>query len=158
MQIWLGILMLLGLLYIGIEYGCLLRENKRLREGVQEIDEYTPVRYIMIGAKGSSHIADLSITTVQAHSAVGVGIKCIYEKDEEKVVKTFFENGDELFIYQYGVAPIDALSKGQIDGFINRIFFDYNLPQGAERAVIEQLGLVDYMVNIGICSEKGGKK
>ena len=155
---WLGIIMLLALIYIGIEYGCMWKENKRLKESIQEVEKYTPIRYIMIGAEGSSHIADLSIATVQAHGAVGVGIKCIYERDEEKTVKTFFENGDELFVYQYGVAPIDALSKGQREGFINRIFFDYNLPKGAERAIIEQLGLVDYMVNIGICSEKGGKK
>ena len=155
MQIWLGIIMLLALIYIGIEYGCMWKENKRLKENIQE---HTPVRYIMIGAEGSSYIADLSIATVQAHSAAGVGIKCIYEKDEEKMVKTFFENGDELFVYQYGMAAIEALSKEQREGFMNRIFFDYNLPQGAERAIIEQLGLVDYMVNIGICSEKGGKK
>lgn len=32
------------------------------------------------------------------------------------------------------------------------------LPEGAERAVIKQLDLVDYMVNIGICSERSGDK
>lgn len=73
-------------------------------------------------------------------------------------MKVWFENGDELIVYEYGVAQIQKLSKHEKKCFVHKIFFDYMLPEGAERAVIKQLDLVDYMVNIGICSERSGNK
>ena len=149
--------MLLIAVFLGIEFASLFKENKELRESIINT-EYIPSRYIMIGAKRSGYIASLATMTMNAHNQAEIGIKCMVCKEEEGYMRTFFENGDELLVYQYEKAPIEPLKQHERDEFCNKIFIDYKLPQGAERAIIEQLGLMDYMVNIGICSEKGGKQ
>jgi len=50
------------------------------------------------------------------------------------------------------------LSPFERDNYEIKLFFDHKLPEGAERTIIKQLGLLDYMINIGICSEKSGGK
>jgi hypothetical protein len=58
----------------------------------------------------------------------------------------------------YDKTQLERLSNDERDGYEIKIFFDHKLPKGAERAVIEQLGLTDYMVTIGICGKKSGGK
>lgn len=158
---WLWILLIAILIFIGIDYGRLQVKYRRLIKEVSEdfeFTEYVPQRYIMIGAKKSKYIADLASMDIKAHSKVGVGIKTWIEKAEKGYNKIIFDNADELIIYEYETAQIAQLTKHERDNYAQKIFFDYKLPEGAERAVIKQLGLLDYMVNIGICSEKSGGK
>ena len=112
----------------------------------------------MIGTKNSDVIADLSSLDIQAHKKAGIAIINQLVQPEKGFMKVWFGNGDELIVYEYGVAQIQKLSKHEKKCFVHKIFFDYMLPEGAERAVIKQLGLIDYMVNIGICSERSENK
>ena len=159
---WIGIIMILALIYIGVDYGRLVVKSRRLEQESEttfEFTPYLPTRYIMIDANESQYITDLVTMDVKAHLQAGISIKYSEEnKDKGILLKTIFENGDELIVYDYNNAQIAPLTKQEINNYSQKLFFDYKLPKGAERAIIEQLGLVDYMVNIGICSEKSGGK
>ena len=157
MSFWIGLILVIALFYIGFDYGRLIVKNRRLQEECGQAP-YEPTRYIMIGAKGSQHIQDLSMLDVTAHTAIGIGVMYLEDRKNEGYAKTIFENGDELIVYCYEKAQIAPLTKREINDYKHKIFFDYKLPEGAERAIIKQLGLLDYMVNIGICSEKSGGK
>ena len=157
MQIWMGIVLLGILFYLGFDYGRLWLKSRRLEEELGDTD-YTPMRYIMIGTNNSDVIADLSSLDIQAHKKAGVKIVNQLIQPNKGFIKVWFENGDELIVYEYGVAQIQKLSKHEKKCFVHKIFFDHMLPEGAERAVIKQLDLVDYMVNIGICSERSKNK
>lgn len=157
MSFWIGLILVIALCYIGFDYGRLIVKNRFLQREYGQAP-YEPTRYIMIGAKGSQYIQDLSMLDVTAHTAAGIGVMYLEDKKNEGYAKTVFENGDELIVYCYDKAQIAPLTKREINGYKHKIFFDYKLPEGAERAIIKQLGLLDYMVNIGICSEKSGGK
>ena len=154
---WIIMILVALLIYIGFDYGRLtLKSRRQQKECNQAL--YEPTRYIMVGAKGSQYIQDLSMLDVKAHAAVGIGVMHLEDRENEGYVKTVFENGDELIVYCYDKAQIAPLTKREINEYRHKIFFDYMLPEVAERAIIKQLGLLDYMVNIGICSEKSGGK
>lgn len=158
---WQWILLIIALIYIGIDYGRLIVKSRRLEDLVGnsiEYEEYTPTMYIMVGAQGSEYIADLSMMDVKAHQDVGVGISVAIVKEEQGYTKSIFENGDILVVYCYEKAQFAPLTRQERERYAMRLFFDYKLPIGAERAVIEQLGLLDHMIDIGICSEKSGGK
>ena len=146
------------LMYIGFDYGRLMLKNRRLQQSVFEFEDYTPIRYIMIGATHGKYIGELATLDVKAHTSAGIGIKEYVEDTEHGYVKTVFENKDELIVYDYDKAQITALTQKELNDYAHKLFFDYKLPEGAERAIIKQLGLIGYMVNIGICSEKSGGK
>ena len=115
----------------------------------------------MVSAKkeegDKDYISDLAVMCIEAHNKVGIGVKTFIST--ENFSQTYFENGDEVLIFDYeNLSEIKALSKSEKEKYQHKFFFDYKLPEGAERAVIQQLGLLDYMVNIGICSEKSGGK
>lgn len=112
----------------------------------------------MVGAEGNNYIPELATLDVRAHTSAGIGVKSFIENQEQGYMKTVFENEDELIVYYYDKAQIVTLTQYEINNYSQKLFFDYKLPEGAERAVIKQLGLLDYMVNIGICSEKSGGK
>ena len=112
----------------------------------------------MVSANESQYIAALAAMDIKAHKKVGIGVKVFMDNSKQGITKVDFKNGDELIIYNYERAQIAPLTQNEIKDYALKIFFDYKLPEGAERAVIKQLGLLDYMVNIGICSEKSGGK
>lgn len=151
---WLWILLIIVLVYIGIDYGRLIFKVRRLQQELGEEEDYTPVRYIMVGANESKYIADLAALDIKAHKEAGIGIKVFMDNAKQGITKVGFENGDELIVYNYEKAQIAPLTKREVKDYAQKIFFDYKLPEGAERATIQQLGLLNYMVNIGICSEK----
>ena len=155
---WLWILLIAILMYIGVDYGRLIFKVRRLQQELGEEEDYTPVRYIMVGTNESKYIADLAALDIKAHKEVGIGIKVFTDNAKQGVTKVGFDNGDELIVYNYEKAQIAPLTKREVKDYAQKIFFDYRLPEGAERAIIQQLGLLDYMVNIGICSEKSGGK
>ena len=110
----------------------------------------------MIKTKDGNYIDDLAQLDIDAHKAAGVEVGQIVRK--QGYTKTIFLNKDELVIYDYNEAQILPLTQLELNNYKQKIFFDYKLPKGAERAVIKQLGLLNYMVNIGICNEKSGGK
>ena len=89
---------------------------------------------------------------IQAHLHANVKILSDGEKDGCRLI--VFDNGDEIMIYDRE-AQIVPLMAHERDDFVVKVFVDYELPVGTERAFIEQLGLIDYMVYIGICKSKG---
>ena len=155
---WLWILLIAILVYIGVDYGRLMVKTRRLQQELGEEVEYTPTRYIMVGSNESQYIADLAKMDIQAHKDADIGIKIFMDNAEQGTTKVGFDNGDELIVYNYEKAQIIPLTQNEVKDYAQKIFFDYKLPEGAERAIIQQLGLLDYMVNIGICSEKSGGK
>ena len=157
---WEGLFLFVILVYIGFNYGRLIIENRRLsslqtEQGI-EFTPYTPTKYIMIGTKGATYIQELAQMDIKAHIKEGIGIKSVITTEEKTY--TYFENGDQLLVVNYDKTQLERLSNYERDSYKIKIFFDHKLPKGAERAVIGQLGLIDYMVNIGICSEKSGGK
>lgn len=150
---WILLLMIIGLIYLGIDYGRLLYKIKQDNLPWQI---NFPHRNIFISAKNSDAILHLKEMDIEAHQIAEVGIS----KRENKLglEKIYYENNDELWSYCYEDAQIGALTPIEINNYKIKIFFDNELPDGAIRAVIKDLGLTDYMVNIGICSEKSGGK
>jgi hypothetical protein len=60
-------------------------------------------------------------------------------------------------IYQYG-AQIRTLEPDDINSYVTRVFFDDRLPDSAFRASINELGLKNYLIGVGLCDQvKGGK-
>lgn len=161
-MIILWILLLCGLVFIGIDYGRLIAKSRRIEQELVEdieLNPYTPTRYIMICAESDSCLLDLAEMAVRAH--LKSGIKVMLQTDQEKsrgCITTIFGNGDELIVYDYNIAKFEKLTKDERDNYAQRIFFDHKLPEGAERAIIEKLGLVDYMISVGICTKKSGGK
>lgn len=152
-MIGLGIIIILLLIYVGFDYGRLIVKNRRIEQEL-DIFDYVPVRNIMIAAPDGDHIVDLSLMCLSAHHKSGVGVKSLIE--EKHFTRTLFDNGDEMWLIKYDEnMSIDALTKHEKEDYANKIFFDYKLPEGAERVIIKQLGLIDYMVNMGFCQKKG---
>lgn len=152
---WLLVILIIGLIYIGIDYGRLVVKSRKHQE-IQFTSDL-PSRHIMIKASASQHIHNLIKMDMEAHKKADISIKVYEDKLDQGIMKIIYDNNDELIIYDYDKAQIVPLKQNEIKDYAHKLFFDYTLPQGAERAIIEQLGLLDYMVNIGICSEKGGE-
>lgn len=122
-------------------------KNKKLEETLSEY--IAPKRYIMLKSKTSSHIDTLAQTVKQAHQKAGINIGSTEAIDG--ITKTVFDNEDELWECEYG-ARVPYLTENERHGYMHRIFVDCDLPLGAERALIKDLGLCDYMVSFGICT------
>lgn len=151
---WIWILLIGCLVYIGIDYGCMVYKTK-CRQTVIEYTPYTPIRHIFIAQGDNSMAEDLFEASIQAHCKAGYKIETERAHVDQKTTYIVWDNGDEELIYFYGTSPIDQLAPAQIKEYEHKLFFDSDLPIGAERAVIKALGLEDYMIQVGIC--KGGK-
>lgn len=151
---WIWILLIGCLVYIGIDYGRMVYKS---RVGGQTIEytPYSPIRHIFIAQGDNSAAKDLFKASIQAHCKAGYKIETEKARFDQKTTHIVWDNGDEELMYFYGVSPIDQLATAQIKEYEHKIFFDSDLPEGAERAVIKALGLEDYMIQVGIC--KGGK-
>ena len=152
---WQWLLLMALLVYLGIDYGRMCYQQwKMKRNGELPFEIYTPVRYIFIGAGNGARVQELKRMDIEAHAQAGIDIKKQhYGRGYEKII---YDNKDEILYYCWGEAPIDALSARDIGSHKTKIFFDNELPQGAERACIKELGLNNYMVSIGICDRDYG--
>jgi hypothetical protein len=157
MNIWIGVLLIAAVLYVAIDYGRLVIKCRRYENNIDFIPEM-PTLNIMVTTKNNNCIASLSEMNINAHIDADWGIKAVFNNESTGCIKTYFENEDIQIVYNYENAVIEKLTKAEIDNHILQIFFDNELPEGAERAVIKKLGLLDYMVKIGICSDKNGGK
>lgn len=159
MQIFVGVFLVISLLYIAVHHAILCVKYKRLNEEQEsQLEDSQPTKYIMVSWKNSDYILDLAHNCTRAHLASHIPIHFSDTDEELGRDNTIFENGDQLLVYDYSKARIVPLSKAEINNYSYRLFFDNQLPLGAERAVIQALGLQDYMVSVGICSKKGGGK
>ena len=153
------IMLIFILCYLGFDYGRLLVKNKALKDQlIESIDPSAvyPTRYILVKSREGSYMDDLAQSIEKGHKKANIKQKTIVS--ENGLNKIVFENDDELLLYTIGEAPIVALTPYELDNYTQNLLFDYKLPQGAERAIIQQLRLTDYMINIGICTEKSGGK
>ena len=153
------IVLIIGSIFIGFDYGRMLIKNRRLQvEFGDDSAPYTPIRNIMIMDNYCPYLMELATLCIKAHGDADIKITK-YDSSQENngVVKVYFDNDDELLVYQYGKAKIKELTSREKKNYANKIFLDYKLPEGAICAAIEQLGLLDYMVNIGICRDKKEK-
>ena len=110
---------------------------------------------MFIAREGGAQIQELVKLSVQAHSKAGYMVKSTISTDD--CFWMIFENGDKILVYQEG-AQIERLTPQEINNTVQRLFFDNKLPDSAIRASIEALGLTDYMIKIGLCSDKLGGK
>lgn len=157
MSIGLGIFIIIAIVVIMIDYTRLLLRNREL-EPLAEIEaQFIPTCNIMVGAGGDSCIQELAMMCAKAHQDAGIGIRITGGSETDGYVMTVFDNGDQLIVYNYEKAQIEELSDFHKRNFAQKVFFDYKLPEGAIRATIEQLGLLDHVVNIGICRDKKEK-
>ena len=159
METIIGWIILCLLIYIGIDYGCLLHKNIRLKQQINKND-HIPTKNIMITAdQNGYYILKLASLCMAAHKDNNIGVVRYEDKLNEKGTMLIkFENDDELLVYRYDIAKIVPLSKHNIKNYLIKLFLDYKLEAGAERTIIKQLGLLNYMINIGICDEKSGGK
>lgn len=139
----------LCLFYLVFDYTRLWLRVKKNEEQVFEFAPYEPKRYIFYGAKDSS-VEYLMEKSIIAHKQGEDEIEIAYRNNRRKYI--LFESGDEIIFYEEG-AKIKRLDKDEINNFANRVFVDYKQPEGAIRALIEDLGLRNYMFGFGICDE-----
>lgn len=110
------------------------------------MDEYCP------------YLVKLTTLCIKAHGDANIKITK-YDSSQENVgvIKVYFDNDDELLVYQYGKAKIKELTNREKKNYANKIFLDYKLPEGAAGAVIKDLGLMNHMVYFGFCDERSVK-
>lgn len=154
---WLYGVLIVLLCVIGGIFGWQAYENKVLKETLEETEggEYTPTRFILYKRIDSKYLSDMQ--TLIFNSRAEAGIEWVTE-NKTGYSLTKFTNGDELMVFIDGAVEWAPLKKKQITEYKIKIFIDNQLDRGAERALIEGLGLTDYMVQIGVCSEKNGGK
>lgn len=154
---WMYGALIVLLCIIGGIFALQVRENRALREELEEFEGggYTPTRFIFYKRIDSKYLSD--IQTLIFNSRAEAGIEWVTE-NKAGYSLTRFTNGDELMVFIDGATEWAPLKKKQITDYKIKIFIDNQLDRGAERALIEGLGLTDYMVQIGICSEKNGGK
>ena len=147
---------LIGLLVIiGFIFGKMVIENRKIKEDYEDMCDtrYSEVRYLILMSPESPYMRHLVSTVINGHAIAGYEIK--KKKQEGGCEKYIFENGDEMWLF-YDMAAIKPLSQHQATQWFNRILIDYKLPIGAERAFIHQLGLDDFLIQLGVCTEKSG--
>lgn len=159
---WLIItLIMCGCFWIGWTYTKMWLDNKALKEELDDTLEFvqtTPTRYVMLSAQGSAYMTELMTTAMRAHSDGEVRIKSYDVENNSNLIKIKYENDNEIIWLNYEKAPIDTITLTHSDDYAYKLFVDCKLPEGTARALIEHLGLVDYMVSLGICSKSSGGK
>lgn len=154
---WMYGALIVLLCIIGGIFGWQVRENRMLKEELEEVEErgYIPTRFIFYKRIDSKYLSEMQ--TLIFNSRAEAGFEWTTESKAGYSI-TKFTNGDELMVFIDGAIEWAPLKKRQIEDYKIKIFLDNQLDKGAERALIEGLGLTDYMVQIGVCSEKNGGK
>ena len=150
---WLWIILVLALVYIGIDYGRLMVKLRRIE--APEFMSYIPQRLMFFAAPDSRHMMELYELAVRSRMEAADNVRMTANNDG--AIYTIFESGDELRFYT-GEAKIKKLDQHEINDFVNHVFADYELPSSHYRAIIEELGLRNYMIHFGICDESQGEK
>lgn len=159
---WLILALLVSCcIWVAWSYTKMWFDNKALRQELGdtvEFTQFTPTRYIMLSAQGGAYMMELLSTAMRAHSDGEAHIKSYDIADDNSLIKIKYENGNEIIWLNCDKAPIDVITLTHSDDYAYKLFVDHKLPEGTARALIEHLGLVDYMVSLGICSKSSGGK
>ena len=149
-----GLILIAALVFLAIDHARIIIENKRLWTYIEQ-DEATRSRNIYIKTKEEDDLIDhLVSVNMEAYDQVQATIVKRYWNNGCLFVE--YDTGDQIIVAQYG-ARLGAFPQNSIGNYSHRIFFDYKLPSGAISAVIKDLGLTDYMIQIGICTERSGE-
>ena len=149
-----GLILIAALVFLAIDHTRIIIENRRLWKYIEQ-EEATRSRNIYIKTKEEDDLIDhLVAVNMEAYDQVQATIVKRYWNHGCLFVE--YDNGDQIIVAQYG-ARIGAFPQNSIGNYSHRIFFDYKLPDGAISAVIKDLGLTDYMIQIGICTERSGE-
>ena len=151
--VWLMITILGGLCFIAIDHIRLQINNFRLHQF--SISD-APIRAIMVSMQESAYMKNIVHLFINARKRQHIFIKSYQSEEETGYLKVIFDNDDELLLYNYEKANIIALTENEKQQYEQNLFLDYKLPPGAQCAIVEKLGLLDYMIKVGICTENSG--
>ena len=144
-------LFIFALIFLAYCHTKVLFENRRLK--YRHTDYYhCPTKQIFIGEKESPYISKLIKMSCEAHEQAQDLIAITKMNDDNSIREMIYQSGDAISYYTYGMS-IKPLAKYEIENYEIILFLDHKLPQGAERAIIEALGLRNYIIRIGICDE-----
>lgn len=150
-------IIIIGLMFVAVHHTIILWQNKTLKAFIQQQQQEAsiPIYFITVCNQTVDYMYKLAALTLGAHQRAKIRVTETY--DQGGICRTSFENGNELVLIDYS-QDIDWKMIRDIlqtpDKEI-KIFFDYKLPVGAERAVIENLDLFDKAITFGYCTEKG---
>lgn len=151
-MIWLGILVLIAIGYIGADYARLLAQYKKLKNFISEridIEEKTVrTRFVFIGEKDSS-IGRLMDMCESAHTRAKVKER-VRIGSTASALEVFYDNGNELYYYNPS-APIIPFPKDRVEDFDIKVFFDEGISGEKIKKTIVALGLTNYAATICIC-------
>ena len=122
----------------------------------EPFDGSVAIRYLII-SKGNDYMTKLATTALRAHSDAHIGVKD-YVQDSEAIVHMIMDNKNEIIVWNYDKAPDYELKLRKLNKYAYKCFFDAELPKGTERAIIQKLGLMNYMISIGICDKDTGSE
>lgn len=150
MEVFIGAIFVLLMIYIGFTYAQMLIENKVLREELGETDQKN-IKNIFICKKDSEYIKKLVTANIDANIKAGAQVK---SKDFRVGMERIeFNNKTEIIIFYGDNIKVDKFKKHELASCTIRVFFDYKMPDSAIRAYLDGLGLRNYIVGFGICDE-----
>lgn len=143
----IGLLLLLAcLIYIGIDYGRRVYNDRRLQ---LTFEPFELTRYIFILGENVGKVQEYVDLRLASLKSKNIKLLATTNLDNSKLYR--FENGDEMWVVQYEKGTLPTLTKEEIENYNNKIFFDCNLPRATVAETIIKLGLEDYAITVGIC-------
>lgn len=151
-MIWLMVLVLIAMGYIGADYARLLIQCKKLKNYISEkIDteeETVKARFVFVGEKDSS-VGRLMYMCESAHARVNVKERVRIGSITD-TLEIFYDNGNELYYYNPS-APIIPFPEDRVEDFDIKVFFDEGVSGEKMKQTIIALGLTNYAATICIC-------
>ena len=148
MTIIICIVMIIAGIYLGVSYGRMWLRNQELEELANITpNEATPIRYMFVGAACKGLVA----ACLNAHEIAQIKIK--KRKTINGIEQLIYSNNDEIW-YWDGEQQLSPLSKSDILGYANKMFFDTNLTKDVIWKTIDELGLKNFTVTVGIYGEE----
>ena len=148
MEVFICVLFVAMMIYIGVTYAQMLIKNKALRAELGESDQ--KLKNIFICNKNSEYMKKLIKANIDANLQAGAEIK---QKDFKVGMEMVgFSNKTEIIVFYEG-AKLTPFKKHELNSCSVRIFFDYKLPDSDIRAYIDKLGLRNYIIGFGLCDE-----
>lgn len=152
---WLWLILIAALIYIGIDYGRMVYKTRIAQEEVYQLEPYVPIRNIFVAQQGSQHIQDLIMSSYESHIKNGDMVKSTMADEDKGYTHIWFKSGDEIVSIRYQEDMSIARMKGRkLTDYINRVFFDDELPDSAIRDTVAQLGLKKYMFSFGLVQKE----
>lgn len=146
--------MISALIFIVVHHTQLLVENRRLMKCIEK-NVSIKSRHIYVMIDDSQYMEKIINFDMEAHDQIMVGI--ISRFSCNGITSIEYGNGDQIVIVKYNGKRLQSLPIDTIGDYAHRVFFDYRLPDSAFSATINDLGLTDYMIRVGICTERSGE-